>query len=214
MDMEQVRADVADLISYIPRLAELLPPGQARAADDGKHPKVSASPAPWNSAVAAVFMDIHALRGLHSHLALAAHGRVHNWRGSDAHTRIVLELLPDLIAYAAIHCHDPDLKPRAQLAERAAHQLRYLSRQARVVLDELRSNEEPWTRAPGNLACPNQPGLPDDETYCDRPLYLSPGFAAMRAPAVYCLACKDEDGHRMSWPYDAWTLVLTEGEIA
>lgn len=205
MDMERVRADVADLISYIPRLAELLPPGSVRTADDGEHPKVSASPLPWNNSVAGVFMDIHAVRSLEAGLSLLAHGHATIRGGSDANTKAALDALPDLIAFVALHRRD------SELPEQAARRLRHLGRQARVVLDELRHDEEPWHVAPGGLLCPNQPGLPDDGAYCDNQLMLPPGFATMRAPGVYCPTCRDENGRRMSWPYDAWTLVLTEG---
>lgn len=228
MDMERVRDDAADLIAYVPKLAKMLEPGSKRIDEDAEHHKVSASPAPWNSPVAAVYTDIHAVRALETEL-LAALADSPARGSSHANTAAALRVLPDLIAMVATR------NPNHPAPKRAARYLRRTGLAARQALDDLRPNEEPWQRAPGGLVCPNYGTVEDgfageeylvdvttlgDETpqvetfhRCDLPLMLKPGFVAQLAPAVYCRRCKDENGRLLSYPYEVWVQVVTEPQI-
>lgn len=226
LDMERVRDDVADLIEYAPRLAELLEPGSKHVDEDAEHHKVSASPAPWNNPVAAVYTDIHAVRSIEAEL-LAALADLPARGASNANTIAALRVLPDLIAL--VGARNPD----HPAPHRAARYLRHTGLAARTALDDLRHGEEPWQRAPGGLVCPNYGTTEDGFTgeeyhveiltmegprtetfhYCDLPLMLAPGFGAQLAPPIYCRRCKDQYGRPMSWPYDVWSRTVTDPVI-
>lgn len=206
---EEIAFDVAELVGYLPRLADLLEPanspigGSLGSGWRGK--KVTGSPPPWNDAVAMLVMDIHAgARQLEDALTLLAHG--HRRRpprsASDAQTVNALRALPDL----AQLCRDRS--PDHNLPGRAGRAVYGWAVAARRELDETRPEEAPWTRAPGGLRCPNQ--LPDG-TMCEQPLWLAPGAATTAEPPVYCRRCTDDSGQLLSWPWGAWKLAAELG---
>jgi len=196
----------ADLAALLPRIQAWIPEtGTTGNRDEhGRHPKAPAAPAPWNDAAAALYLDIHA--GIRAHerdLAYTALGVTRPARGgSDEQTLAALRRLPALIILAATR------KPPAAktAAARAARDLTAWPKACRRFLDEARPGEEPWTRAPGGLACP----------YCQRPLELAPGWDREPAPVLHCRTCPaDPDeptGPRCKWEADAWLGALARSE--
>lgn len=198
IDLDTVDSDTHDLIGYLPRLTELLHEPTLTRSDGSTHRKISGSPAPWNAEPAAILTDIHAgARDLEQSLSLLARQHRYLRGGADQVTVTALRRVAALIRLTAPYGY--------RLSADAARALSHWARACRRVLDEQRRGEEPPTRAPGGLRCPT---ILDSGQYCDRPLLLPPGAANLRAPAVYCPACRDDEGHPVSFPWDVWVAVV------
>ena len=115
---------------------------------------------------------------------------------TDVATHNAISALPHLIANARDHYGDAD----PYVGQIAADLLAW-PRQARAILDELRADEQPWTKAPGALFCP----------HCNETLYLPPGWAEQRdrrgniTSDVWCRRCSDDDGQNLRWAPSQWT---------
>ncbi len=206
-DVHTFRACVDELIGtdqLLERVAQLLHHDQTPGLQDtalAKRPTRPAPPAPWNDHAAAVLLDIHAgARDVEANLTRLAFSRTLTRSGSDIHTRRALRNIPDLIA----HCGA--LFPDHWVVASSTKQLLAWPRSCRLLLDEARWGEEPWTKAPGGLRCP----------HCQRRLLLAPGWDKEQQPPVWCIGCPVElEGDerafpRRQWPADTWLGRLNE----
>lgn len=199
--------DAADIGGYLPRLTELARQRGPRVHDGSARRKVSGSPAPWNVPAAHLLLDIHAeARELADTLAVALGHHPHRYgTGEDGTAAALVHVARQARALAE---RDQD----RHLPGYAVEKLRGWGRRARRLLDEPRPDEEPWTRAPGDLRCPNP--IEDVDTgliaVCDAPLWLAPGWQHQTSPAVHCRRCLDDDGHPYSWPHAAWYGLVIE----
>ena len=156
----------------------------------GSHTRYSAAPIPWNTPAAMLYLDIHAAAREHeTNLTLLLWEKA-TYRGpADALTTQAITRLPTLIRAA----HDADHSHRTIVTE-ATHDLTTWPVLIRRILDESRTGENPWTKAPGNLHCP------DGHT-----LYLAPGwqYDVEHADAI-CRHCNTPDGQHPRWNASAW----------
>lgn len=209
VDVDILRACVDELIGadrLLARVAGLLydeaVPGPSELGQAKRAVKKPAAPAPWNDEAAGVLFVIHAgAREMEADLSRLLFGRRLSRSGSDAHTRRALLNIPDLVS-AAVQRFPGHWVPAG-----AARQVLSWPRACRLILDEARWGEEPWTRAPGGLRCP----------HCARRLVLAPGWERESSPPVWCRSCPAElEGdeyprpHR-SWPAAAWIATLNDG---
>jgi hypothetical protein len=202
LDHDQTDADADDLTRYLPRLQDMLADQPTQQDDGSKRRKISGSPAPWNPIAAGILFDIHAgARDLERSLSMLARSHQFQRGGSDEVTVSCLRRIAMLVRQL------DSLQSGNSLPKEAAKQLHRWARECRRVLDEQRRGEEKPTTAPGGLRCPTKM---HDGQFCDTALVLPPGAANMRAPAVYCPRCRDEDGQHPSWPWDVWTHVVNE----
>ena len=195
--------DVNDLRRYLGGLHELLD-AQSPQREETSARKIVGSPAPWNEPAGSLLLDVHAASRQCADALSRALGEPARPRGStDAGTVIAL----DSCALNARRLHETD--PYSELPSAVARRLSTLAYRCRELLGCLRPGEEQWTRAPGELRCPNlvQPGVE-----CGEPLWLAPGWSREAQPAVYCRSgrpsCTLDDGSPYSWPYGAWYRVV------
>lgn len=216
IDTDELRACVDELVGHdrlLARIAEEIPQVDSTGNHD-RHgrgqgtAKIIGSPAPWNEHAAELLLGIHAAARRHERgLTLVLFSRARFRSGSDTDTTACLRALPDLVTAAAekFPDHQPiQTRHGATVNWRTVRRdLLAWPRQCRLLLDEARWGEEPWTRAPGDLSCP----------HCARRLILRPGWERDPAPHVWCLRCPatlDDHGQpaTLSWPADAWIAVL------
>lgn len=210
VDVDNLRACVDELIGtdrLLARVAGLLhaerTPGPAEVGK-GKGGKKPVAPTPWNDEAAGVLFTVHAgARETEGDLTWLVFSRKLHRSGSDVHTRRALRQIPDLVQVASerfpehwtVDVRNPRSAPRV---------LASWPRQCRLLLDEARRFEEPWTNAPGSLRCP----------HCGRRLVLAPGWDREPEPPVWCRQCPvrldDDDPARVdrSWPATAWLATL------
>jgi hypothetical protein len=209
-EIEGMRHDTYDLRRYIAELKGLLDTQTPHHEGGGGH-KVVGSPAPWNEPAGALLLDIHAASRQCADALSRALGEPARPRGStDAGTLIAL----DSCAVNAVRLHELD--PRNELPSAVYRRLSTLAHRCRELLGCLRQGEEPWTKAPGDLTCPNlitSAGEIASKHECGAPLWLAPGWSREAEPPVYCRSgrpsCILEDGSPYSWPYGAWHRVVT-----
>lgn len=204
-EIEGMTHDAHDLRRYIVDLHELLDAQSPQREGGGGH-KVVGSPAPWNEPVGALLLDVHAASRQCADALSVALDEIRRPRGStDAGTMISLAFC----ATASRRLHEVD--PSSELPSAVARRLATLAYRCREMLDLLRPGEQPWTKAPGELLCPNPVGT--GTVACDEPLWLAPGWSQQAEPAVYCRSgrpgCTLDDGSPYSWPYGAWYRVVT-----
>ncbi len=208
--VERLIDDVSDLRG----VRELAAEQHSQERSGGGHRKVSGSPAPWYEPAANLSTDVHAgARRLADRLAAAQGGRPRPRGSTDAGTLVALEEVVARCRRIEAWLRSPACLadwPGEELLERATSPVHRWARRCRQQLDELRPDEEPWTRAPGGLLCPNpwRPSQPEPDPRCDRPLWLAPGWAWEQQPAVWCLRCQDDQGEPYSWPHAAWLLAV------
>jgi hypothetical protein len=210
--LASVEDDVQDIAGYLPRLRAML----FEQGDGGGHRhKVVGSPAPWNDPPGELLMAIHAesrrLAG-----GMAAFMREHpRPRGStDAGTVAALREIAARVRRLETHLASSEVLadwPLENVLDAVARAVHDWSFRCREQLDELRPDEEPWTRAPGGLRCPN-PWRWDnpDGPRCDRALWLAPGWAYEQSPAVYCRRCRADDGGPYGWPNATWLAAIAD----
>ena len=209
IDIDSIRACIDELVGtdrLLERVAELVPePGESgpkdRAGRGQGGTKVTGSPAPWNEEAAGLVFVIHAgARQVEADLTRLLFSRSLSRSGSDVHTRRALRNIPDLLAVAA------ERFPEHWAVRASARQVVSWPRSCRLLLDEARWGEEPWTRAPGGLCCP----------HCSRRLVLAPGWEREAEPPVWCRGCpvvlEDDERARpnRSWPAAGWIAVLNK----
>lgn len=204
-EIEAMAHDATDLRHYIGELSELLDAQSPQREGGGGH-KVVGSPAPWNEPAGALLLDIHAASRQCADALSKALGEPARPHGStDAGTMIAL----DSCVYNARRLHERD--PESELPTSVARRLATLAYRSRELLGCLRPGEEPWTRAPGDLKCPNPIGT--GQLPCDEPLWLAPGWSRDPEPPVFCRSgrpgCTLEDGSPYQWPYGAWYAVVS-----
>jgi hypothetical protein len=205
-EIEAMSHDAYDLRRYIIDLHEMLDSQNKIEGSGGQ--KVSGSPAPWYEPAGSLLMDIHAAaRQCADALSAALSDRPKPRGSTDAGTMIAL----DECAQKARRLHESD--PDNPLPAVVARRMKILAVRCREMLGSLRVGEEPWTKAPGDLTCPNRINDSDRVGECGEPLWLAPGWSLESAPAVYCRSgrssCVTDDGSPYSWPYGAWNLVVT-----
>lgn len=177
------------------------------------HVKAPVSPTPWNDDAAAVFFEVHAgTRAIEAGLRMLLGYTPVRRDGSNAATVDSLTALPNLIR-AALEQH-PDHEPRIVRGRRktvnprrAARDIASWPRKCRELLDQVRKDEEQWTKAPGKLVCP----------YCDRALRLAPGweFVAEQDTIIWCRNCPrhpnpDGETPHVSFEPGVWLGVLAQ----
>jgi hypothetical protein len=204
--------DARDLRNYVIELRSML--FDKARLDGGTHQKISGSPAPWNPVVGHLLMDIHAGARQRADLLDLVLGNTRQARGStDAGTLMALTRIAvnvgRLTERDSLARENGAAEGRRAYAEEATAELGRWAHRCRQELDQLRDDEQPWTRAPGGLTCPNpfsaqRPAAGE----CGRDLWLAPGWALEPSPSVYCRRCRTEDGGEYGWPYDAWSLVV------
>ena len=186
-----------ETIELLPRVRALIPATGTRPADQqpGRRGRASASPTPWNDAFALLALSIaDDARRHESALTLACFGHATYRPATDEITDEVITRLPDLIHHADQTLDDPGVAD-------IATDLASWPRRLRAALGELRDDELPWTKAPGDLRCP----------HCDRRLRLAPGWTEQRDASgnissdVWCLRCRDDDGNHLRWAPSQWT---------
>lgn len=219
IDRDDLNACVAELLDrdkLLPRVRALLPDLDASGWSEGKQKlkKQPVAPTPWNDAAAGLVTDVHAgVRQHETRLTLLLFKRARYRGNGEAATGDALRALPDLIVAADELANGRDdltaRKYARAAASDAARDLQAWPRQARSLLDEVRTEEAPWTKAPGRLRCP----------YCDRRLELRPGWDRASdhdpvARALYCRRCPSSGGQTHSWPATTWLAVLQDGDAA
>lgn len=190
--------------------------------DKAKPKKQPVAPSPWNDSAAHLISEIAAGARRHeTSLTLLLFDRARYRGGDDRNTYAALTALPALITAAAErHPADPNTKSlteqpwQYQRAAYAATDLALWPTRCRALLDELRTEEEPWTKAPQGLNCP----------YCERRLHLAPGTyadeAAIMSARLTCRDCPtrllDETDRHINrhWAANEWIGMLQEGAAA
>lgn len=191
-----------DLGTYVDEIVELLPrieqlvPTQDRIDRDrtgAKPTKRHVYPAPWNEPAGHLVTTIHfQARSLETDLTLLLFGHAKYRGNSGANTIKALRRLPVLVhaACEAGHAEHSDVHATVMALAR-------WPRDMRALLDELHSDEQPWTKAPGDLCCP----------HCEHRLWLRPGWTDQPDSAdVVCRRCG------ISWPPTAWVGLLQHAE--
>ena len=193
---------------------------QMMREDKNKPKKQPVPPSPWNDTAAHLIGEIAAGARRHeTGLTVLLFNRARYRGGDDRNTFAAINALPDLIVTATerhpARANIDKLTEQPWQHQRAAYAATDLTLwpvRCRALLDELRTNEEPWTRAPGRLACP----------YCDRALHLSPGWEhAIHSARVVCRSCParlpDEEQRRSidrDWPASQWIGALNDTHVA
>lgn len=151
---------------------------------------------PWNGPAANLALDIAAqVRRHESTLTLILFRTARFRPDGDRHTFDAVTRLPVLIDHAIAQGH-----ARRPAVTDAAHDLVAWARRCRLLLDEARDDEQPWTPAPSAL-----PPCPE----CNRRLFLAPGWQyAGEGADVVCRACRDDDGQLLRWDAGTWLAVL------
>lgn len=193
MTVDHVRFDCEDLVSYLPRLAELtVPTDSLRENDGGKPGKLAGSPAPWMERVANLILDVHAgVRRLESVLHYEVFASVRVRGSSDENTVGALRAIPGLCESAT-----------SETVSTTAVTVNTWARRARLILDESRQGEELWSRVPGGLSCPS----------CGAGLFLKPGWQYVTHPDAHCRSCVDsETDEPVSWSCAEWLGLVETG---
>lgn len=210
--LSRVEADTQDLEGYLPRLREML---ADQGSDGGGHRhKVVGSPAPWNDPPGELLLSIHAESRQMAGMLAAYMGERPRPRGStDAGTAVALREVAARVRRLEAHLARPHVLadwPLEATLDAVARIVSGWGFQCRQQLDELRPGEEPWTRAPGGLRCPNPWRWDDPEgPRCDRSLWLAPGWSYEASPPVYCRRCVADDGGYYSWPSATWLAAVS-----
>lgn len=192
--------DVAELRRNFVKLRTLLF-DQARETGPSTHHKVSGSPAPWNSTVGDLITDMHAGSRRLADMTDIMLEHIRQARGStDAGTLAALSrVATNVTQLRTRYADDGQAMKLCELAELEVSSWAFRVRQE---LGELREEEQPWSKAPGGLRCPN-PADPDhpEQGTCDAELWLAPGWAFDPEPAVWCRQsrCMSE------WAYAEWS---------
>lgn len=197
-DIETAVADLTDRDHLYTRLHQLIPQqGSILRSQIGSHARYSASPIPWNSPAAMLYFDIHAaVREHESNLTLLLWQTAKFRGGTDELTTQAIRRIPDLIraAHIAGHAHHT-------VVVEATRAIVNWPVRIRRVLDESRPHEVPWTKAPGNLRCPE----------CSQSLHLVPGWQYdPENAAVICRHCTTDDGQPLTWEPSAWLAKLQD----
>ena len=191
-DLDTAVADLTGRDHLYRRLRTLIPQQTTILESHiGSRTRYSAAPIPWNTPAAMLYLDIHAAAREHeTNLTLLLWNRA-KYRGpGDNLTAQAIERLPNLIN-AAITAG----QGTRTIVTEAAHDLTAWPTLIRRLLDEARSSETPWTKAPGNLRC----------TGCGHALYLAPGWQYDAEHAdVICRTCRDTDGQHLRWKPSLW----------
>jgi len=191
-DLDTAVADLTGRDHLYARLRILIPQQTTILESHiGSRTRYSAAPIPWNTPAAMLYLDIHAAAREHeTNLTLLLWNRA-KYRGpGDNLTAQAIERLPVLIN-AAITAG----QGTRTIVTEAVHDLTTWPTLIRRLLDEARSNETPWTKAPGNLRC----------TTCGHTLYLAPGWQYDAEHAdVICRTCRDTDGQHPRWTPSLW----------
>jgi hypothetical protein len=173
---------------------------QARETGPGTHQKVSGSPAPWNSVIGDLITDMHAgsrrlADTLSAYIGLPRQAR----GGTDAGTLKALDRVATCVERLR-PWSDQDAVIAAMIDSATAEVSSWAFR-VRQELGELGDDEQPWTRAPGGLRCPNpfDPDHPEAGT-CDAELWLAPGWAFVFEPEVWCRQSRCLS----SWTWTEW----------
>jgi len=185
-----------ELTTLYPRLAQLIhETGNPIDQESGKRQAITYSE-PWNTPAGQLKHDIHTtIRRYETALTILLFGKA-TYRGtSDALTITAFTRLATLIDHATTK------NTITTDVEDATHLLLSWPRRIRLMLDEPRPGEEPWTKAPGDLRCP----------HCERRLELQPGWQHHPENAdVICRHCRDEEGGWLRWKPGTWLLVLQQ----
>lgn len=194
IDIEDLYTAARDTNTLLPRVMARVPElGSTVESQIGSHGKAPAAPLPWNDAFALTGYGIRDDARRHeSGLNLRLFRRVKFRPGTDTQVRECITRLPILIAHAR------DTLPREDQpdVEQIARDLAGWPRRCRAVLDELAADEQPWTKAPGDLTCP----------YCEQRLELAPGWSRSPDNAdLICRRCRGEDGQYQRWAPTQWT---------
>ena len=193
-----IREDVAELRRNFVRLRTLLF-DQARESGPGTHQKVSGSPAPWNSTIGDLITDMHAGARRLADVLSEFIGLPQQARGStDAGTLKALDRVATAVERLRPWAHDGVV---AGMIDTAEAEVALWAFRVRQELGELSDDEQPWSRAPGGLRCPNafDPEHPEQGT-CNAELWLRPGWAFDPEPSVWCRQSRC----LTSWAYDEW----------
>lgn len=195
--VEALYTAARELSTLYPRLTQLVHEHSTVLHDpDSPKRRAISYPAPWNTQAGELAHDIHTrVRRYETALNIRLFSKA-TYRGtSDALTIQGFNRLAVLIDHAhTTHIDSTDVTDAERL-------LLTWPRQIRLMLDEPRPGEEPWTKAPGNLCCP----------HCERRLELQPGWQHNpEAADVICRHCTDENGAWMRWKPDTWLLVLQQ----
>lgn len=190
----ELRAQVVELAMLLDLIRLEISQPARRDTENHAKSKISASPAPWNDEAAMLVLEVEAgARDHEQKLARIGYaGFVH--RGvTTAGSTLALHHLPDLIMLVRSKC------PERMAPGHAEADLRAWGRRSRILLDQARSGDQPWTRAPGGITC----------IYCNRPLWLEPGWMQHQTPSVFCRVCRDpQTGKLMDWPNLTWLGVV------
>lgn len=186
-----------ELAHLYPRLTQLVHEESTVLKDaDMPHRHAMAYLEPWNTPAGQLAHNIHTqVRRYETALNIRLFNKA-KYRGtSDNLTVQAFNRLAVLIDHAHTqHIDSTDVTDAEQL-------LLTWPRHIRLMLDEPKPGEEPWTKAPGNLCCP----------HCDRRLELQPGWQHdPEAADVICRRCKDENGEWLRWVPGTWLLVLQQ----
>jgi len=191
--------DLAVLVEEIVELhrelsAEISQPTR-RDVETHARSAVSASPAPWNDEAAGWVLTVEAGARDHEQMLTRIAFNGPSIRATTtAGSLLALRHLPWLIG------HVQDAHPARKAARHAANDLAAWARQGRILLDQAKPGDEPWTNAPGSLTCP----------HCDKPLYLPPGALNQTRPSIYCVSCRDDNGRRIEFDNLTWLGVLNQ----
>ncbi|KZM34532.1 hypothetical protein [Oerskovia enterophila] len=192
IDVEPLYTTARELTQLLPRLAALVAAPSNADRPDGPTARPDVHRIPWNTPAATTFFDVHAdVRTYENALTLLLHGRAKYRAGTDADTLDAISRLPVLIAHAldAGHGDHWDVID-------AASALTRWPRLMRAALDEARPDEQPWTKAPGNLVCP----------HCEHRLELAPGWSDHPEDAdLHCRPCTATTGAPVRWAPAQWT---------
>jgi len=194
IDIEDLYTAARDTNTLLPRVMAHVPDtGTVVESQIGSHGKAPAAPLPWNDTFAMCGYGIRDDARRHeTNLTLKLYRKAKFRPGTDEHVREAITRLPILIAHARDTLPDIDQPD----VETIARDLAAWPRRCRHVLDELLPDEQPWTKAPGDLCCP----------YCDHRLELAPGWSQSPANAdLVCRRCRTEDGGFQRWAPTQWT---------
>lgn len=181
----QAARELADLL---PRVADLIPAQSNQVTESTSGPRASGTvhTIPWNTPAADTYYDIHAGVRTHENALTLLLWRKAKYRpGNDQQTYEALNHIAVLIDHARNNGHaDHDTTTQAASA------LASWPRQCRRVLDELREDEQPWSKAPGDVRCP----------HCGHRLELPPDWHQITNPDLTCRTCVDDNGRWLTWP--------------
>lgn len=190
IDPETTYTAARELRDLLPAVQALIPhaSNQVTESDTTSARAASVFRIPWHTPAAHTFYDIHAqTRRYENALTLLLFHHAKYRPGDDANTYDAISRLPVLIAHALDAGHDQhtDVTDIDRLLTTT------WPRACRLVLDQPRPDDQPWTKAPGDIRCP----------YCQEPLQLAPGWQALQENTdVICRRCRDDNGHPYTWP--------------